>query len=146
MHRRARIYLAGKSKLLWRFDVNLKSSTDTMSGQNTRNIVQTAPVVWEDHVYVVTGRNPEHGEGSGLVWCIDPRQRGDISGELGTVWTYASQDLNADGELEFEESMHRTCGAVAIQDGLLFVADLSGLLHCLDTKTTHRNCNEARRR
>ena len=31
--------------------------------------------------------------------------------------------------------MHRTCGTVAIQDGLLFVADFSGLFHCLDVKT-----------
>jgi outer membrane protein assembly factor BamB len=31
--------------------------------------------------------------------------------------------------------MHRTCGTVAIQDGLLFVADFSGLFHCLDLKT-----------
>ena len=31
--------------------------------------------------------------------------------------------------------MHRTCGTAAIQDGLLFVADFSGLFHCLDAKT-----------
>jgi outer membrane protein assembly factor BamB len=31
--------------------------------------------------------------------------------------------------------MHRTCGTVAIKDGLLFVADFSGLFHCLDAKT-----------
>jgi outer membrane protein assembly factor BamB len=31
--------------------------------------------------------------------------------------------------------MHRTCGTVAIKDGLLFVADFSGLFHCLDVKT-----------
>jgi outer membrane protein assembly factor BamB len=28
--------------------------------------------------------------------------------------------------------MHRTCGTVVIKDGLLFVADFSGLFHCLD--------------
>ena len=31
--------------------------------------------------------------------------------------------------------MHRTCGTVTIKDGLLFVADFSGLFHCLDVKT-----------
>ncbi len=31
--------------------------------------------------------------------------------------------------------MHRTCGTVAIKDDLLFVADFSGLFHCLDAKT-----------
>ncbi len=31
--------------------------------------------------------------------------------------------------------MHRTCGTVAIKDDLLFVADFSGMFHCLDAKT-----------
>jgi len=44
-------------------------------------------------------------------------------------------DADGDGDLSFEETMHRTCGTVAIQDGLLFVADFSGLFHCLDVKT-----------
>jgi outer membrane protein assembly factor BamB len=51
------------------------------------------------------------------------------------VWHYAGFDKNKDGKTEFEETMHRTCGTVAIKDGLLFVADFSGLFHCLDAKT-----------
>jgi outer membrane protein assembly factor BamB len=51
------------------------------------------------------------------------------------VWHYASHDLNKNGKIEFEETMHRTCGTAAIKDGLLFVADFSGLFHCLDAKT-----------
>ena len=51
------------------------------------------------------------------------------------VWHYASYDPNKNGKIEFEETMHRTCGTVAIKDGLLFVADFSGLFHCLDAKT-----------
>ena len=31
--------------------------------------------------------------------------------------------------------MHRTCGTEANRDYLLFVADFSGLFHCLDAKT-----------
>ena len=31
--------------------------------------------------------------------------------------------------------MHRTCGTAAIKDDLLFIADFSGLFHCLDAKT-----------
>ena len=42
---------------------------------------------------------------------------------------------NNNGKIEFEETMHRTCGTAAIKDGLLFVADFSGLFHCLDAKT-----------
>ena len=51
------------------------------------------------------------------------------------IWHYSGFDANGNGKLDFVETMHRTCGTVAIQDGLLFVADFSGLLHCLDLKT-----------
>ena len=51
------------------------------------------------------------------------------------IWHYSEVDQNGDGKIEFEEEMHRSCGTVAIQDGLLFIADFSGLLHCLDPKT-----------
>ncbi|MBN2295984.1 MAG: PQQ-binding-like beta-propeller repeat protein [Pirellulales bacterium] len=51
------------------------------------------------------------------------------------VWLYEGKDSDGDGELGFEESMHRGLGTVAIKDGLLFVADLAGLFHCVDAKT-----------
>jgi outer membrane protein assembly factor BamB len=35
----------------------------------------------------------------------------------------------------FEETMHRTVGTVAIRDNILYIADFSGLFHCLDAKT-----------
>ena len=28
------------------------------------------------------GEDPEHGEGNGHLWCIDPTKRGDVSAEL----------------------------------------------------------------
>ena len=31
--------------------------------------------------------------------------------------------------------MHRTCGTVAIKDDILYVADFSGAVHCVDAKT-----------
>ena len=51
------------------------------------------------------------------------------------LWHYAGSDADGNGKLDFEETMHRTCGTVAIHDGLLLVADFSGLFHCLDLKT-----------
>ncbi|HUG70881.1 MAG TPA: PQQ-binding-like beta-propeller repeat protein [Pirellulaceae bacterium] len=51
------------------------------------------------------------------------------------VWHYSQYDQNGDGEFDFEEEMHRTIGTVAIQDDLLYIADFSGLFHCLDAKT-----------
>ena len=54
------------------------------------------------------------------------------------VWHYAREDVNGDGKIEFEETMHRTIGSVAIKDDLLFIADFSGIFHCLDAKTGKR--------
>jgi len=51
------------------------------------------------------------------------------------VWHYTGLDGNGDGRFDFEETMHRTLGMVAIKGGLLVIADMSGLIHCLDAKT-----------
>ena len=49
------------------------------------------------------------------------------------VFTHAAQNKN--GKNDFEETMHRTIGSVAIKNDLLFIADFSGLVHCLDART-----------
>ena len=51
------------------------------------------------------------------------------------VWHYADFDQDGNGKIEFEETMHRTCGSVVIKDDLLYLSDFSGLFHCLDAKT-----------
>jgi outer membrane protein assembly factor BamB len=51
------------------------------------------------------------------------------------VWHYRGHDADGDGELAFEETMHRTLGMVAIAHGLLVVGDFAGVVHCLDART-----------
>jgi outer membrane protein assembly factor BamB len=51
------------------------------------------------------------------------------------VWCYAGFDANSDSKIEFKEAMHRTLGMAAIRDDLLVIADITGLVHCLDAKT-----------
>jgi outer membrane protein assembly factor BamB len=152
----------GQAKLLWKFDCNPKDSVYKLTGA-TRNHIIATPVVYDGNVYVAVGEDPEHGEGGGHLWCIDPTKRGDVSPTL----VYNSKDptvvvapkrkqamVAAEGDLErdnpnsaaiwhyvganpkdFEETMHRTCGTVTIKDDLLFIADFSGVVHCLDSKT-----------
>lgn len=152
----------GKSKLLWKFDCNPKDSI-YMLNKATRNHLIATPVIYDGLVYVAVGEDPEHGEGQGHLWCIDPTKRGDVSPTLvynmkdektpieakrlqalvakdgdfqrdnpnsAAVWHYMGSDPKV-----FETTMHRTCGTVAIKNDLLFVADFSGVFHCVNAKT-----------
>ncbi|MCA9035187.1 MAG: PQQ-binding-like beta-propeller repeat protein [Planctomycetaceae bacterium] len=153
----------GKSDLLWKFDCNPKDSIYLLGGRATRNHLIATPVIYNGLVYVAVGEDPEHGEGNGHLWCIDPNKRGDVSPTLvynskepekpiahkrlqaliekegdferdnpnsAAVWHYVGADTE-----EWETTMHRTCGTVAIKNDLLFIPDFSGLVHCLDAKT-----------
>lgn len=53
----------------------------------------------------------------------------------GVEWVYTTDDLNKNGQIEFEEQMHLSNSLPAIHDGLLLTTDLSGLVHCLDVTT-----------
>jgi outer membrane protein assembly factor BamB len=158
----------GKGKLLWKFDCNPKDSKWVLGGRGTRNNLLNAPTVSKGLVYIAVGQDPEHGDGIGHVWCIDPTRRGDVSPELvfnsadpqkpiphrrtqacdeqqgdftkpnpnsALVWHYEGTDLDGDGEVEFEETMHRSLSRVAIKNNLVIVSDTTGIVHCIDAKT-----------
>ena len=153
----------GNSKLLWKFDCNPKESRYVLGGGATRNQIIATPVVYDGRVYVAVGEDPEHGEGPGHLWCIDPTKRGDVSPTL--VFNAKSPDkpiehkriqalVASEGDFEkpnpnsaavwrysgsnpkvLEQTMHRSVSTVAISKDLLFVPDFSGVFHCLDAKT-----------
>jgi outer membrane protein assembly factor BamB len=157
----------GNAKLLWKFDCNPKTSHYSLN-RATRNHIIGTPVIHDGRVYVAVGEDPEHGEGVGHLWCVDPTKRGDVSPELAfnskdptkpiphkrlqavvpeegdlarpnpnsaAIWHYSEVDQNGDKKFDFNETMHRTVGSVAIRDNILYIADFSGLCHCLDAKT-----------
>ncbi len=101
---------------LWKFDLNPKDAV----WPKTRNDGIATPVFYEGKVYLATGQDPENGEGVGHMYCIDPTKRGDIT-ESGRVWHYGK--------------IRRSISTAAIADGLLYIADFSGFLHCLDAKS-----------
>lgn len=75
----------GKPTLLWKFDANPKISKFVLGGRGTRNDIIATPVVYKGLVYVPVGQDPEHGEGTGHLWCIDPTKKldgSDVSAEL----------------------------------------------------------------
>ncbi len=75
----------GGSRLLWKFDGNPKTSKYALGGSATRNQIIAFPAIYDGLVYIAMGEDPEHGEGDGHLWCIDPTKRldgGDVSDEL----------------------------------------------------------------
>ena len=83
--------------------------------------INATPVLWKDRIYVAVGQDPEHGEGAGILTCMDATKTGDITG-TGKIWSY--------------DKIHRSLSTVSITpDGLLFIGDFSGYLHCLDAET-----------
>lgn len=78
------------------------------------------PVFCNNRVYIAIGRDPEHGRGRGMLWCIDATKTGDVT-TTGKFWTYQGLD--------------RSLSTVSIADGLLYIADVAGRLHCLDADT-----------
>jgi outer membrane protein assembly factor BamB len=113
-------------KLLWRFDLNPEDSKWELGGRGTRNNIIATPVIHDDKVFLCVGQDPEHGEGVGHLYAIDGTKRGDIT-RSGRVWHVGGDDF------------HRSMSTCAIADGLLYAADLSGFVYCLDAKTGRRH-------
>jgi outer membrane protein assembly factor BamB len=72
----------GRPRLLWKFDCNPKQSRWRSDGRGDRNELVATPVLWENRVFIATGQDPQLGEGPGILWCIDPTRRGDVSPEV----------------------------------------------------------------
>ena len=73
-------------ELLWKFDGNPKDAKHQVGGNGSRSDYLVAPVIYQDKIYIGMGQDPEHFEGVGHFWCIDPAGKtGDISSELVTA-------------------------------------------------------------
>lgn len=76
-------------------------------------------VVVGDRAFAVIGQDPEHGDGVGMLSCIDLNSTGDISGKA--VWT--------------NKDMGRSISTPSVHDGLIYQADYKGDIFCIDAKT-----------
>ena len=78
------------------------------------------PVFHNNRIYVAIGQDPSHGRGRGMLHCIDATRTGDVT-KTGRIWSY--------------DGMDRTIASPTISDGLVYVPDVAGRLHCLDADT-----------
>jgi len=82
--------------------------------------INATPVFYKNRIYVANGQDPEHGEGVGVLTCIDATKTGDITND-GKLWVY--------------DKINRSISTVSIYNGLVFIGDFSGFVHCLDAET-----------
>jgi outer membrane protein assembly factor BamB len=66
------------------------------------------------------GQSPGHGNGPSFVYAISPNGQGDVT-KSRVLW--ASREVG------------RVVGTPIAKDGLLYVGDLGGTIHCLDAAT-----------
>jgi outer membrane protein assembly factor BamB/HEAT repeat protein len=116
-----RSYDAASGHEIWRFDGNPKDARWLpRPGVLSRSSIIASPVFADGRVVAAMGMSPEHGNGPSLIYAISPNGQGDVT-ESRLLWT--SRDVG------------RVVGTPIAKDGLLYVGDLGGTIHCLDAAT-----------
>jgi outer membrane protein assembly factor BamB len=142
-------------EVIWKFDANPKDSIYALGGRGTRSEFIGTPVVHDGQLYIGVGQDPEHDSGPGRFWCIDvaraTRLGGDVSPELvageasgvqkgkpnpnsAAVWKYGDL-IKPKPKRGRSYYFGRTLSTAAVHDGLCYISEQEGILHCLDAKT-----------
>jgi outer membrane protein assembly factor BamB/HEAT repeat protein len=116
-----RSYDAATGHEVWRFDGNPKDARWLpRPGVFSRGSIIAVPVFADGRVFVAMGQSPGHGNGPSLIHAISPNGQGDVTGSR-LLWT--------------SREVGRVVGTPVARDGLLYVGDLGGTIHCLDAAT-----------
>ncbi len=116
-----RAYDAALGHEVWRFDGNPKDARwFPRPGTFSRGFIIASPVMADGRVFIAMGQSPGHGNAPSFIHAIDPNGRGDVT-KSGLLWT--SRDVG------------RVVGTPIVKDGLLYVGDVGGTVHCLDAAT-----------
>ena len=105
---------------LWRYDANNADYRVGPDGKKKKYMeydgpseVIATPVIYKERIYTLTGQDPEHGEGLGMLSCVGADGK--------PVWTY--------------KEISRSVSTPSIANDILYVADYSGIVHCLNALT-----------
>jgi len=116
-----RAYDAASGREIWRFDGNPKDARWLpRRGVLSRSSIIASPVFADGRVFIAMGQSPGHYDGPSLIYAITPSGEGDVT-ESGRVWS--------------SREVGRVVGTPIVKDGLLYVGDLGGNVHCLDAST-----------
>ena len=114
-----------KLKTVWRFDPDPTSPKDDPHAflnnrQQGPSNIYAMPVVMGDRLFIAGGGDVFWGKNEAWLKCIRTAGEGDITSNA-TVWTYPLD--------------RHTMSTPAISNGLIFTADTSRHIHCVDEAT-----------
>jgi len=116
-----RSYDAASGHEVWRFDGNPKDARWLpRPGVFSRSSIIASPIFADGRVFVAMGQSPGHGDAPSLIHAISPNGQGDVT-ESRLLWT--------------SREVGRVVGMPIAKDGLLYVGDVGGTIHCLDAAT-----------
>ncbi len=110
---------------VWRFDCDPTSPKENVH-QYIRNRkispsnIKSMPVSHEGRLYVTYGGDIWWGKHESYLKCIDASGSGDVT-ETNLLWTYPLG--------------RHCCSTPAVHEGLVYVADCDGKVHCVDAAT-----------
>jgi outer membrane protein assembly factor BamB len=150
--------------LIWKFDANPKDAPYELGGGTKSDFVLAAPVIADGKLYIGTGQDPEHFTGVAHFYCLDLEKAvanakknndKDVSAELvgrlekgddgkakivgapnpdsAVAWQYGGNDDRQFVPRDFK--FGRTMSTACVVDGVVYISELAGYLHCLDAKT-----------
>lgn len=149
-------------KLLWKFHCNPVKEEEDARKRGLPNYLVSTPVIYDNKAYIGVGMYPEHpiGNKNGHFWCVDlakatkfgatnkdhdvsPKNdnfdpTAEVNKTSALAWHFGGE---MDPRPKFGRSalIGRTFATAAIHDGLVFISEEYGFLHCLDAKTGKRH-------
>lgn len=112
-------------KVIWSFDCDPLAPKENISQyqgnrRESPSSIVGMPVFHDDRIYVAAGGDPWHGKRQCWLKCIDATGAGDVT-RTAALWSYP---------------LARHCiSTPSVTDGLVFIADMGRMLHCVDVRT-----------
>jgi outer membrane protein assembly factor BamB len=110
---------------VWQFDFDPEAPKTNVHRYNTNRRESPSdifgmPVFHENRIYVAGGGDIWWGKNEAWLKCIDATRTGDIT-RSGLLWSYPLRQ--------------HVMGTPAVSNGLVFIADCAGTMHCVEART-----------
>ena len=132
-------------KMVWKF--NCQPQRPGKDDPPHLNYMIATPVVVDNKAYIGLGVYPEHPSGPPFshLLCVDITKAGDVSSksldhkdpknkDSALLWSYGGK-VDPVPKKGRRVLFGRTISTCAIHDGLVYIAEEQGYMHCLDAKT-----------